>query len=95
MHFNGIEIESLKGRSLRKDKIMDYSIEFSLHRVSKAIAEKPFYRAVVERSDTQTIDFVFNEPPPPGMYTLVVSCRNGRRESLSPAIARVKNFKVL
>ena len=30
MHFNGIEIESLKGRSLRKDKIMDHSIEFSL-----------------------------------------------------------------
>lgn len=51
--------------------------------------------AVVERSDSQTIDCVFNEPPSPGMYTLVVSCRNGRRESLSPAIARVKNFKVL
>ena len=50
--------------------------------------------SVVERSDTQTIDCVFNELPPPGMYTLVVSCRNGRRESLSPAIARIKNFKV-
>ena len=51
--------------------------------------------AVVERSDSQTINCVFNELPSPGMYTLVVSCRNGRRESLSPAIARVKNFKVL
>ena len=51
--------------------------------------------AVVERSDSQTIDCVFNELPSPGMYTLVVSCRNGKRESLSPAIARINNFKVL
>ena len=51
--------------------------------------------AIVERSDSQTIDCVFIDPPPPGIYTLVVSCRNGKRESLNPAVARVKNFKVL
>ena len=51
--------------------------------------------AVVERSDVQTIDCVFPEPPAPGVYTLVVSCRNGARESLSPAVATIKNFKVL
>ena len=38
--------------------------------------------ATVERSDSQTIDCVFAEPPEPGTYTLVVSCRNGMRESL-------------
>ena len=52
-------------------------------------------RARVECSDEQTIDCVFVEPPAPGEYTLVVSCRNGARESLSPAVAKVKNFKVL
>ena len=46
--------------------------------------------ATVERSDSQTIDCVFAEPPAPGMYTLVVGCRNGARETLAPAIARVK-----
>ena len=51
--------------------------------------------ATVERSDTQTIDCVFVDPPAPGLYTLVVSCRNGARETLSPAVARIKNFKVL
>ena len=51
--------------------------------------------SIVEYSDAQTIDCVFNELPPPGMYTLVVSCRDGKRESLNPAIARVKNFRVL
>ena len=51
--------------------------------------------AVVERSDSQTIDCVFPEPPVPGVYTLVVSCRNGARESLSPAVATIKDFKVL
>ena len=51
--------------------------------------------ARVERSDDQTIDCVFTEPPEPGMYTLVVACRNGARESLSPAVARVKDFKVI
>ena len=50
--------------------------------------------SIVERSDTQTIDCVFNELPPPGIYTLVVSCRDGKRESLNPAIARIKNFRV-
>ena len=51
--------------------------------------------SVVERSDSQTIDCVFPELPEPGVYTLVVSCRNGARESLSPAVARIKNFTVL
>ena len=51
-------------------------------------------RARVECSDAQTINCVFVEPPAPGEYTLVVSCRNGARESLSPAVAKVKKFKV-
>ena len=50
--------------------------------------------AMVECSDSQTIDCVFTEPPPPGRYTLVVACRNGARESLAPAITRVKDFTV-
>ena len=50
--------------------------------------------ATVERSDDQTIDCFFAEPPSPGMYTLVVSCRNGERESLKPAVAKIKNFTV-
>ena len=50
--------------------------------------------ATVERSDSQTIDCVFAEPPEPGAYTLVVSCRNGMRESLKPATAKVKNIVV-
>ena len=50
--------------------------------------------ATVERSDSQTIDCVFAEPPAPGTYTLVVGCRNGARETLAPAIARVKGFMV-
>lgn len=51
--------------------------------------------ATVERSDSQTIDIVFAEPPAPGKYTLVVSCRNGARESLKPAVANVRNITVL
>ena len=51
--------------------------------------------ATVERSDSQSIDCVFVDSPDPGQYTLVVSCRNGARESLSPAVARIKGFKVL
>ena len=50
--------------------------------------------STVERSDDQTIDCFFAEPPSPGMYTLVVSCRNGERESLRPAVAMIKNFTV-
>ena len=50
--------------------------------------------ATVERSDSQTIDCVFTEPPEPGTYTLVVACRNGMRESLKPATAKVKNIVV-
>ena len=50
--------------------------------------------ATVERSDSQIIDCVFAEPPPPGRYTLVIACRNGARESLAPAVARVKDFTV-
>ena len=50
--------------------------------------------ATVERSDSQTIDCVFAAPPEPGTYTLVVSCRNGMRESLKPATAKVKNIVV-
>lgn len=50
--------------------------------------------ANVERSDSQTIDCVFSAPPAPGRYTLVVACRNGARESLAPATARIKDFVV-
>ena len=50
--------------------------------------------ATVERSDSQTIDCLFAEPPEPGTYTLVVACRNGMRESLKPATAKVKNVVV-
>ena len=50
--------------------------------------------ATVERSDSQTVDCVFAEPPEPGTYTLVVGCRNGMRESLKPATAKVKNVVV-
>ena len=51
--------------------------------------------ATVERSDSQTVDCVFSEPPEPGAYTLVVACRNGMRESLKPATAKVKNVVVI
>ena len=51
--------------------------------------------ATVKRSDNQTIDCFFENPPDPGLYTLVISCRNGARESLSPAVAQIKGFKVL
>ena len=51
--------------------------------------------ATVTNSDDQTIDCIFVSPPDPGLYTLVVSCRNGARETLSPAVAQIKNFKVL
>ena len=50
--------------------------------------------ATVERSDSQTVDCVFETPPEPGAYTLVVACRNGMRESLKPATAKVKNVVV-
>ena len=50
--------------------------------------------AIVERSDSQTIDCVFAEPPESGEYTLVVACRNGARASLAPAIAKIKGFVV-
>ena len=50
--------------------------------------------ARVERSDDQTIDCVFTEPAAPGTYTLVVNCRNGERESLKPAVAKIRNFTV-
>ncbi len=50
--------------------------------------------ATVERSDSQTVDCVFEEPPAPGTYTLVVACRNGMRESLKPATAKVKGVVV-
>ena len=51
--------------------------------------------ATVTNSDSQTIDCFFGDLPDPGLYTLVVSCRNDARESLSPAVARIKDFKVM
>lgn len=50
--------------------------------------------ARVERSDGQTIDCVFPEPPASGTYTFVVSCRNGARETFAPAVAHVKGVEV-
>ena len=47
--------------------------------------------STVERSDSQTIDCVFTQPPAPGKYTLVVSCRNRACESFKPAVANVRN----
>ena len=51
--------------------------------------------ATVTNSDSQTIGCFFGDPPDPGLYTLVESCRNGARESLSPAVARIKDIKVM
>ena len=50
--------------------------------------------ATVVRSDAQTIDCRFETPPAEGTYTLVVSCRNGARETLKPATAKIKNVVV-
>ena len=50
--------------------------------------------STVFRSDSQTIDCAFTEPAAPGVYTLVVSCRNGARESLKPATAKIRNVIV-
>lgn len=50
--------------------------------------------ATVVRSDAQTIDCRFETPPAEGTYTLVVSCRNGARETLKPATAQIKNVVV-
>jgi len=50
--------------------------------------------ATIVRSDAQTIDCRFETPPAAGTYTLVVSCRNGARASLKPAVARIKNVTV-
>ena len=45
--------------------------------------------ATVSASDAQTITCSFANPPEPGEYTLVVSCRNGNRASLAPAVAKL------
>ena len=50
--------------------------------------------ATVTASDVQTITCKFEEPPAPGTYTLVVSCRNGARVSLAPAISKLRNITV-
>ena len=50
--------------------------------------------SIIERSDSQIIDCTFPDPPAPGTYTLVVSCRNGMRETLKPATAKAKNIVV-
>lgn len=50
--------------------------------------------ATVTASDVQTITCKFETPPEPGVYTLVVSCRNGARVSLAPAISKLKNITV-
>lgn len=50
--------------------------------------------ATVTASDVQTITCKFEEPPAPGIYTLVVSCRNGARVSLAPAVSKLRNVTV-
>ena len=50
--------------------------------------------ATIVRSDAQTLDCRFETPPAEGAYTLVVSCRNGARETLKPATAKIKNMVV-
>lgn len=50
--------------------------------------------ATVTASDVQTITCSFPTPPEPGTYTLVVSCRNGARTSLAPAVSKLKNVTV-
>jgi len=45
--------------------------------------------AIVSASDAQTITCSFANPPEPGEYALVVSCRNGNRASLAPATAKL------
>ena len=50
--------------------------------------------ATVTASDVQTITCKFEEPPTPGTYTLVASCRNGARVSLAPAVSKLKNVTV-
>ena len=51
-------------------------------------------QATVTASDAQTITCSFPTPPEPGVYTLEVSCRNGNRTSLAPAVARLKGINV-
>ena len=50
--------------------------------------------ATVTASDPQTITCSFPTPPEPGTYALEVSCRNGNRISLAPAVARLRNIVV-
>ena len=50
--------------------------------------------ATVTASDPQTITCSFPTPPEPGTYALEVSCRNGNRISLAPAVARLRNIMV-
>jgi len=50
--------------------------------------------ATVTSSDPQMIVCSFPTPPAPGEYTLVVSCRNGNRESLAPAVGTLKKVAV-
>ena len=50
--------------------------------------------ATVTASDAQTITCSFENPPEPGTYALEVSCRNGNRISLAPAVARLRNIVV-
>lgn len=51
--------------------------------------------ATVTRSDAQSVDCSFPTPPEPGVYTLVVACRNGNRTSLAPAVGELKNVTVV
>ena len=50
--------------------------------------------ATVTESDAQMITCRFATPPSPGVYTLVVSARNGNRETLAPAVSKLKNVTV-
>ncbi len=50
--------------------------------------------AAVTASDAQTITCHLETALEAGVYTLEVSCRNGNRESLAPAVATLKNVVV-
>lgn len=50
--------------------------------------------AAVTASDAQTITCHLETALEPGVYTVEVSCRNGNRETLAPAVARLRNVVV-
>ena len=50
--------------------------------------------AVVTDSDAQTVTAHLEESLPAGVYDVEISCRNGNRVSLAPAVAKIRNVTV-